>query len=228
LKSDDSYRVAFEEQRFISSRIWRTTIHIESCLKSDDSISSRIVSESHLGNSRFVRLSFRSYFCADICWGVSKSLSIACLKALIDSFLIILRWNDLLTRRRDHLSWDTSNYLSRDASDHFLFARCERSIVARCEQSWLGWCERSCLGWCEWSGLVCAQLQEWPKMIFIFGEGGTDDCYSARPCSCVPRDTLCFPVSKSCWCCPLIVDWAKRDSARSKTVSWLRLQVKRV
>ena len=73
LKSDDSYRVAFEERRFISSRIWRTTIHIESCLKSDDSISSRIVSESHLGNSRFVRLSFRSYFRADICWGVSKS-----------------------------------------------------------------------------------------------------------------------------------------------------------
>ena len=51
--------------------------------------------------------------------------------------------------------------------------------------------------------------------------------YSARPCSCVPWDTLCFPVLKSCWCCPLNVDWAKRDNARGKAVSWLRLRVKR-
>ena len=177
LKGDDSYRVAFEERRFISSRIWRATIPYRVAL-----FRKAILVTVGLWGCLFAVIFVRTF--AEAC----RNHSIACLKTSIDSFPIILRWSDLLARRRDHLSWD--------ASDHFSFARCGRSFVARCEQSWLGWCERSWLswcerswlgwcerswlGWCEWSGLVCAQLQEWPKTIAIFGEGATDDCYSAR------------------------------------------------
>ena len=161
LKSDDSYRVAFEERRFISSRVWRATIPYRVAL-----FRKAILVTVGLWGCLFAVIFVRTF--AEAC----RNHSIACLKTSIDSFSIILRWSDLLARRRDHLSWD--------ASDHFSFARCGRSFVARCEQSWLGWCERSWLGWCEWSGLACAQLQEWPKTIAIFGEGVTDDCYSAK------------------------------------------------
>ena len=185
LKSDDSYRVAFEERRFISSRVWRATIPYRVAL-----FRKAILVTVGLWGCLFAVIFVRTF--AEAC----RNHSIACLKTSIDSFSIILRWSDLLARRRDHLSWD--------ASDHFSFARCGRSFVARCEQSWLGWCERSWLGWCErswlgwckrswlgwcerswlgwceWSGLACTQLQEWPKTIAIFGEGVTDDCYSAK------------------------------------------------
>ena len=209
ISTHDSYRVVFEERRFISSRIWRATIHIESHLKNDDSY--RVVfEERRFVSSRVWRATipyrvalFRKAILVTVgLWGclfavifvwtfaeACRNHSIACLKTSIDSFPIILRWSDLLARRRDHLSWDTINYLSRDVSDHFSFARCGRSFVARCEQSWLGWCERSWLGWCEWSWLVCAQLQEWSKTIAIFGEGASGDCYTRRGLAVVSRGT---------------------------------------
>ena len=170
LKSDDSYRVAFEERRFISSRVWRATIPYRVAL-----FRKAILVTVGLWGCLFAVIFVRTF--AEAC----RNHSIACLKTSIDSFPIILRWSDLLARRRDHLSWD--------ASDHFSFARCGRSFVARCEQSWLGWCERSWLGWCErswlgwceWSWLVCAQLQEWPKTIAIFGEGALQLCSVGHP-----------------------------------------------
>ena len=229
LKSDDSYRVAFEERRFISSRIWRTTIHIESCLESDDFISSRIVSESHLGNS-FVRLSFRSYFRADICWGVSKSFSIACLKTLIDSFPIILHWSDLLARRRDHLSWDTSNYLSIDASDHLSRDASNYGSVDASDHDSVDVSDHDSVDASDHDSVDASDRDSFAhscrngRRRLLFSARGPQTTMS---CNCVPWDTLCFPVLKSFWCCHLNVDWAKRDNARGKAASCLRLRVKR-
>ena len=129
ISTHDSYRVVFEERRFISSRIWRATIPYRVAL-----FRKAILVTVGLWGCLFAVIFVRTF--AEAC----RNHSIACLKTSIDSFPIILRWSDLLARRRDHLSWD--------ASDHFSFARCGRSFVARCEQSWLGWCERSWLGWC--------------------------------------------------------------------------------
>ena len=104
----------------------------------------------------------------------------------------------------DHLSRDASNHDSVDASNHDSVDASDRDSFAHS---------------CRNGRRRLLFSARGPQTIAIRRDG---------PCSCVPWDTLCFPVLKSFWCCSLNVDWAKRDSARGKTVSWLKLRVWRV